>query len=196
MSLPNYGEKSAPLTGYQNTFQFGNTVTWNYSTSSATGLNQIFLKPVNNSAVVNINNKLFVGGTTSDATIKVYLNGNLRVDGNITASGLITQNVSTISDKYLKENIENLSDFLTEDLMKLEPVQFNYKDDKNDKLHYGFIAQEVELYFPNLVNTITANINEEEVTIKSLNSLELIPLLLIKIKDLQHQLDLLKNRTT
>jgi hypothetical protein len=196
MSLPNYGEKSAPLTAYQKTFQYGNTVTWNYSTSSATGLNQIFLKPVNNSAVVNVNNKLFVGGTTSDATIKVYLNSNLRVDGNKTASGLISQNVSTISDKYLKENIENLSDFLKEDLMKLEPVQFNYKDDKNEKLHYGFIAQEVELYFPNLVNTITANINEEELTIKSLNSLELIPLLLIKIKDLQHQLDLLKNRTS
>jgi hypothetical protein len=194
MSTPNYGEKSLPLSSYQKTFQYGNTVTWNYSTSSATGLNQIFLKPVNNNAVVNINNKLFVGGTTSDATIKVYMNGNLRVDGNITASGLITQNVLTISDKYLKDNIENLSDFLIEDLMKLEPVQFSYKDDKNKKLHYGFIAQEVELYFPNLVNTINANINEEEVTIKSLNSLELVPLLLIKIKDLQHQLDLLKNK--
>ena len=194
MSTPNYGEKSLPLSSYQKTFQYGNTVTWNYSTSSATGLNQIFLNPVNNDAVVNINNKLFVGGTTSDATIKVYMNGNLRVDGNITASGLITQNVSTISDKYLKENIENLSDFLIEDLMKLEPVQFNYKDDKNKKLHYGLIAQEVELYFPNLVNTITANINEEEITIKSLNSLEFIPLLLIKIKDLQNQLDLLKNK--
>jgi hypothetical protein len=194
MSTPNYGEKSLPLSSFQKIFQYGNTVTWNYSTSSATGLNQIFLNPVNNDAVVNINNKLFVGGTTSDATIKVYMNGNLRVDGNITASGLITQNVSTISDKYLKENIENLSDFLIEDLMKLEPVQFNYKDDKNKKLHYGLIAQEVELYFPNLVNTITANINEEEITIKSLNSLEFIPLLLIKIKDLQNQLDLLKNK--
>uniref|UniRef100_A0A6C0D926 Peptidase S74 domain-containing protein n=1 Tax=viral metagenome TaxID=1070528 RepID=A0A6C0D926_9ZZZZ len=196
MSIANYGEKSLPLSAYQKMFHYGDTLLWNYKTSSASGISQLFLNPVNSNAIVNISTNLFVGGKTTDATIKLYVNGNVRVDGNITASGVITPNVIIPSDLYLKNNIEtlSLSGGLKEDLMKIEPIQFNYKDDKNKKLHFGFIAQEVEQYFPNLVNTISTSMNEEEITVKSLNCLEFIPLLLLKIKDLQHQIDLLKNK--
>ena len=196
MSIANYGEKSLPLTAYQKAFRFGDTLLWNYKSSTANGINRLFLNPVNSNAIVNISNNLFVGGTTSDATIKVYVNGNVRVDGNITASGVITPNVITPSDLYLKDNIEtlSLSSGIIEDLMKIEPIQFSYKDDKNKKLHFGFIAQEVEQYFPNLVNTISTSMNDEEITLKSLNCLEIVPLLLLKIKDLQEQIDLLKNK--
>jgi hypothetical protein len=196
MAIANYGEKSLPLSAYQKIFHYGDTLLWNYKTSSASGIRQLFLNPVNSNAIVNISNNLFVGGTTSNATIKVYVKGNLRVDGNITASGVITPNIVIPSDLYLKDNIEtlSLSGGLIEDLMKIEPVQFIYKDDKNKKLHFGFIAQEVEEYFPNLVNTITTSMNDEEITVKSLNCLEFVPLLLLKIKDLQHQIDLLKNK--
>jgi hypothetical protein len=56
-------------------------------------------------------------------------------------------------------------------------------------LHYGFIAQEVEEHFPALVNTVSTTVNDEEVTIKSVNYLEMVPLLLLKTKDLQKQID-------
>jgi hypothetical protein len=71
----------------------------------------------------------------------------------------------------------------------LVPKKYTYKDDQKKKLHYGFIAQEVEEYFPALVNTVSTTVNDEEVTIKSVNYLEMVPLLLLKIKDLQKQID-------
>jgi hypothetical protein len=196
MSIANYGEKSLPLTAYQKAFRYGDTVLWNYKTSSTSGISQLFLNPVNSKAILNIASNLFVGGSTTNATIKLYVNGNVRVDGNITASGVITPNVTIPSDLYLKDNIEtlSLSSGIIEDLMQIEPIRFSYKDDKNKRVHFGFIAQEVEQYFPNLVNSISTIMNDEEMTVKSLNYLEFVPLLLLKIKDLQDQIDLLKNK--
>ena len=78
--------------------------------------------------------------------------------------------------------------------MILNPVKYNYKDDENQKVHFGFIAQDVEKQFPNLVNTVSTNIDDTEVSFKSVNYLEMIPILLLKIKDLQNQIDLLNNK--
>ena len=73
--------------------------------------------------------------------------------------------------------------------MNLVPKKYRYKDDKKQKIRYGFIAQEVEEYLPSLVNTVTTTINDEEISVKSVNYLEMVPLLLLKIKDLQRQVD-------
>lgn len=69
------------------------------------------------------------------------------------------------SDLSLKENIESLDDMLTK-IMKLKPVSFTYKDhdvssgrdvlNGTDK-QIGFIAQDVEKIFPDLVTTIAAD---------------------------------------
>jgi len=64
----------------------------------------------------------------------------LHVSGNILATGSITPG----SSRDLKENITNLS---TQDalvaLMRLSPVKFNYKAEKDKDLHLGFIAEDV-----------------------------------------------------
>jgi len=121
---------------------------------------QLLLKPINPKATVYIAGDLFVGGT-----------------------------INNPSDFNLKDNIEELCLSLTDNLMKLVPKKYSYKDDKKQKIHYGFIAQEVEEHFPALVNTVSTTINDDEVTIKSVNYLEMVPLLLLKIKDLQKQID-------
>ena len=121
---------------------------------------QLLLKPINPKATVYVAGDLFVGGT-----------------------------INNPSDFYLKDNIEELSLSLTDNLMNLVPKKYTYKDDQKQKLHYGFIAQEVDEYFPALVNTVSTTVNDEEVTIKSVNYLEMVPLLLLKIKDLQKQID-------
>jgi len=131
-----------------------------YTWNYSTTNGQTLLKPVNSKATVYISGDLFVGGT-----------------------------INNPSDFYLKDNIEELSLSLTDNLMNLVPKKYTYKDDKKQKLHYGFIAQEVEQYLPSLVNTVSTTVNDEEMTIKSVNYLDMIPLLLLKIKDLQRQLD-------
>jgi hypothetical protein len=160
--MANYGGKSPPLSAWQKEFSYGSPSTWNYSTTNG----QLLLKPINPKATVYIAGDLFVGGT-----------------------------INNPSDFKLKDNIEELSLSLTDNLMNLVPKKYTYKDDKKHKIRYGFIAQEVEEHLPSLVNTISTTIDntvstdETEISIKTINYLEMIPLLLLKIKDLQRQID-------
>jgi len=121
---------------------------------------QLLLKPINPKATVYIAGDLFVGGS-----------------------------INNPSDFQLKDNIEELSLSLTDNLMNLVPKKYTYKDDEKQKIRYGFIAQEVEEHLPSLVNTVTTTINDEEISVKSVNYLEMVPLLLLKIKDLQRQVE-------
>ena len=137
---------------------------FNYGTNTtwnySTTNGQLLLKPINSKATVYISGDLFVGGS-----------------------------INNPSDFQLKDNIEELRLNLTDNLMNLVPKKYTYKDDEKKKMHYGFIAQEVEEHLPSLVNTISTSIDDEEFSIKSVNYLEMIPLLLLKIKDLQRQID-------
>ena len=92
--------------------------------------------------------------------------------------------IYTRSDIRLKNTIEELGDDDLDKLNKLVPKSYNFKND-NIK-HFGFIAQEVEKEFPNLVST-------DNDGMKSINYLEMIPLLLHKINDLERNIDELKN---
>jgi hypothetical protein len=87
------------------------------------------------------------------------------------------------SDINLKENINVISEDKKDNLINLEPVEFEFK--KDNKKHYGFIAQDIEKIYPELVNN-------NEVGYKTVNYIELIPLLLSKIKDMQKEIDKLK----
>jgi hypothetical protein len=83
-----------------------------------------------------------------------------------------------LSDRRLKENIENISQTDKDKLLQLVPKTYNFiKDDKKVK-KYGLIAQEVEGLFPEIVTTNSVN------DIKALNYIDLIPLLLEKVKEL------------
>ena len=62
---------------------------------------------------------------------------------------LTTGAVTGSSDLRLKENIKNI-DNITERLMKLRPVTYNYKTDKTTSVP-GLIAQEVDKVFPDTV---------------------------------------------
>ena len=90
----------------------------------------------------------------------------------------------TRSDIQLKKNIEDLNDNHLDKLDKLLPKSYNFKND--NMKHFGFIAQDVEKEFPNLVSTDSEGM-------KSVDYLEMIPLLLHKINDLERKLDELKN---
>ena len=101
--------------------------------------------------------------------------------GNVTAYG-------SLSDRRLKENIENIPD-ATEKVQQLNGVTFNYK--KDGKKATGLIAQELEEVLPEAVYT-TENIEtgEEHLAIHYGN---VIGLLVESIKELKAEIEDLKN---
>lgn len=111
------------------------------------------------------------------------LKKNLVVYGTVTTSGVISP-----SDIILKENIENISTEFSKNIVNLTPKKYNYKSDIAKTPYYGLLAQDLELYYPDLVITK----HEGDETTKSVNYIGLIPLLIAKIQDLQNQLDRLK----
>jgi hypothetical protein len=111
--------------------------------------------------------------TPSDSTKTVYINNNLIVSGSINST----------SDCNLKDNIKDISNNLKNNILNLNPVEFVYKND-NKQIHYGLIAQDVEKIYPNLVSNISGY--------KTVNYIELIPLLLSKIQNMQEEINELK----
>jgi hypothetical protein len=82
------------------------------------------------------------------------------------------------SDSRMKENIKDISDNESSKLLKLNPQSYNYKADEDKRGRYGFIAQEVEKIFPNIVK-------EGADGMKSLNYDDIIPLAVANIKSLK-----------
>jgi hypothetical protein len=116
---------------------------------------------------------------TNDGTIKNNLTTGTLNSDTITCNTLITQNINNPSDINIKTNITKIDD---ENIVKLKPVKFNYKNDEN--LKFGFIAQEVETVYPNLVSNING--------IKHVDYIQLIPLLLNKIIDQESRINYLE----
>jgi hypothetical protein len=85
----------------------------------------------------------------------------------------------------LKDNIEPIEEVKFNELKNLEPKVFNYKKDTSNKKHYGFIAQEIEKVYPELVK-------DSVFGYKTVNYIELIPLLVSKINCMQKEIDELK----
>jgi len=100
---------------------------------------------------------------------------------------LTTTQTNTQSDEKIKKNINNISEKDSYDIQKLIPKKYNLKYDDNQNLHFGFIAQDVEKIFPNLVS------HNPENDIKSINYIELIPLMIHRINSLTDDVKSLTN---
>ena len=84
------------------------------------------------------------------------LGGNASLNGDltgkdITVSGTVSaKTLIQSSDKRLKKNFDILQDTYSK-ILNLEPLSYNLINDENKRLKYGFIAQEVEKIFPELI---------------------------------------------
>ena len=93
------------------------------------------------------------------------------------------------SDENLKKDIEDLEEE-TDSIMKLRPVKFNWNYEEEDKeKHIGFIAQEVEELFPDLVEE---NTYPDGSTYKGVDKTKLIPHLVNEIKSIKKEIEELK----
>jgi hypothetical protein len=120
----------------------------------------------------------------------LYIPGDLYLDGNFINA----------SDIQLKTNIETICDEQIKKLLNLKTYSYTFKDDSNNKTHYGLIAQDVEIDFPELViikpdlnRDLNADIDTNNVY-KGVNYLEMVPLLLNIIQKQQKEINLLQTK--
>ena len=102
--------------------------------------------------------------------------------------------ISSISDVRLKENITDLQIGL-DAIMALRPRQFDWKKESGNsgKNIRGFIAQEFEQIFPDLIDESINPAPEGEEPYKQIRQ-DLIPILVKAIQELKAEIDELKNK--
>ena len=100
--------------------------------------------------------------------------------------------ISSLSDARYKENIRDLDAGLSE-IIALQPRKFDWKEGKgaNIKNARGFIAQEFEQVFPDLIDEWRDEAPEGEEPYKSVRA-DLIPVLVKAIQEQQAMIDTLK----
>lgn len=134
-----------------------------------------------------------VSGSGGGNNFAGYFNGDVYVQGNITASGQITP-----SDSMLKTNIDNISNPLSL-INALQPRVFHYDTVAYDHFSFdsgqkmGLIAQEVEQVIPTIVTNrvmpaqydTLGVLTSPEVSFKGVEYKELIPLLIAGMQEQQ-----------
>lgn len=120
---------------------------------------------------------------SSNNTENVFVPGDLYVNGSFVNP----------SDLTIKENIKIIHPTIYDNIDYLKVVEFNFKDDENKKIHYGFIAQDILKQIPELVTTIPKKQGDEIHDILAVNYLEMIPLLVARLQKMQREIDELKS---
>lgn len=106
---------------------------------------------------------------------------NVVLEKNLTVFG----SIFNPSDVVLKENIKDISNDFSLGILRIHPKEYHFKADEKKQIHYGMLAQEMEQHFPELVL-----LNENN--IRSINYMELIPIMIIRMKAMQEEIDELK----
>ena len=128
--------------------------------------------------------KLSVAGIVAPSADNTYTLGKngARWSAVWSANGVIQT-----SDERLKTNILPLEYGLKE-VIELNPVRYNWKEDPNDHPKIGLLAQEVKKLIPEVVA------GDENKEMLGMNYAELVPVLVNAVKDQQVQIDAIQNR--
>jgi hypothetical protein len=131
----------------------------------------------------NANGESFIMYSTGAAAYRFYVGWG----GTIYATSPV---ISGISDIRLKENIRDIK-FGLKEIMLLKPRDFDWKEGKgkNIKNDRGFIAQEFEKVFPDLIDIAKDPVKEGETPYKTIRQ-DLIPVL---VKAIQEQTQIIKD---
>ncbi len=102
----------------------------------------------------------------------------------------LTNNPNVSSDMRLKKDISNLS-YGLEEVLKMRPVSYRLKSDKEEKIKLGLIAQEVKALIPEIVTE-----DDSKEKFLGMSYSELIPVLIKAIQEQQKTIDELKSKLT
>ena len=98
--------------------------------------------------------------------------------------------VGCSSDERLKKNIVGLDGTILDKVLSLRPVMYNWKKEGDtDPTHVGFIAQEVEAIFPDIVTT------DEHTGLKSVAYTNFIPYTVKAVQEMNIKVSLLPTLT-
>jgi len=174
----------------------GNLLWAKTTTSSSSGIGIVFKKTDASSTTATVS---CVGASTFSAqsTYEVFSTGAGTYRFYVDYSGSVNAtytSISAISDVRLKENIRDLDVGLSA-VMQLRPRLFDWKKGKgaDTKNARGFIAQEFEQVFPDLIGEWKDPAPEGEEPYKSVRQ-DLIPVLVKAIQELKAENDVLKAR--
>ena len=98
------------------------------------------------------------------------------------------------SDRKLKKNIRPLNQYGLNEVLKLKPVMFDWKDKGKKKDNIGFIAQEVQEVIPESVNESVMLNGKEGETKLGIEYSNIIAVLTNAIKEQQKQINELKRK--
>jgi hypothetical protein len=117
----------------------------------------------------------------------------IHFDANGTYTGYISHNTgfTDVSDEREKDNIETITE-ATSLVKQLRGVTHKWKDKRDEKTHYGLIAQEVEKIVPDVVSEGATKEGETEPT-KGVAYQKLVPLLIETIKELEARIKTLED---
>jgi hypothetical protein len=90
--------------------------------------------------------------TTSQNFIQFQINNGGANCGKITANGANTAAFGSTSDQRVKENIADLPSQLA-NIMALRPVEFDYVESHGGGHQIGFVAQEMQRVYPDVIST-------------------------------------------
>ena len=160
---------------------------WDFNTSAAN--NAIIINRTGQNRVIIPNS---TGGYISDwpggwgGGLSTY---------DISCGGVYYTTLFARSDRRLKEKITPLSKLDFDKLLRLNPVNYYWKD-KNTESHlqYGLIAQEVEAVFPEMVTTATNEMQTKSINYQALHALNLkaIQVLNEKVEQQKQEIEWLK----
>tara|TARA_R110002110_G_scaffold328617_1_gene540175 strand:- start:411 stop:1379 length:969 start_codon:yes stop_codon:yes gene_type:complete len=134
-------------------------------------------------SAVKIDKKLGIGIAGNNITHAITLPDNADATGKIKANAYLTY-----SSIKFKENIEVIDNPL-DIIENLRGVTFSWK--KNKEKDYGFIAEEVGMQLPNIVEWDSES-SQKKPKALSMDYTRIIPILLEGIKSQQQQIDTLK----
>jgi len=95
-------------------------------------------------------------GTTSPYTWVLYVgsDGSLQFlqEGALEVKFTANATMDVVSDETRKKDIDSIPEGQLANILRLQARQYRFKDQKDDTLNYGFIAQEAGKVFPSLVS--------------------------------------------
>lgn len=144
-----------------------NTSTGGFSDSIAIG------KAATNTAA----NQLMIGSTTSYIDIT-------RINGSSSTQCTITTGtgIACTSDERVKTNIADLASNTLENLLRVRTVTYNWLANPTSRQQVGFLAQDLEQFFPQLVDT-------DNEGMKSVYYAQMTPLLVEGIRELNIKIE-------
>jgi hypothetical protein len=125
------------------------------------------------SAVNTASNQLMIGSVASPINMTRFQGATLGTQCTITAG----TGIACTSDERLKENIVELSTDILSRVSQIKTVKYNLIGDTRHRNQIGFLAQNLEQYFPELVDTNSDGY-------KSVYYAQMTPILVQAIKEL------------